>query len=85
MSGVGLLADQNLAQCPEELPRLGRSRWNTSMVAYSSGEKTVQNPPGLRKSGMPLATETPAPVSATGFFADRMRAAASVRVCSFIP
>ena len=33
----------------------------TSRVAYSSGAKIVHTPPGLRKSGIPLSVEIPAP------------------------
>jgi hypothetical protein len=54
-------------------------------VAYSSGEKTVHTPPGLRKSAIPLATEIPAPVSAAADRACLNFATASSRWVSFLP
>ena len=53
--------------------RLSMSTWPSTM-----GSRRSQRPPGERKSGKPLAVETPAPVSAsTGAWRSRKRASTS--------
>src|SRR5207247_3424795 len=48
------------------------------MLAYSIGSYRAQTPVGDRKSGMPLAVLTPAPVSATQGWESRTSAARRV-------
>ena len=58
---------------PQTLAGSARKAW---MLAYSSGGYVSQIPPSLRKSGMPLSVEIPAPVEATTVPASRMASAA---------
>src|SRR5512143_4023869 len=53
------------------------SRRKAPMVAYSIGSYRSHNPCAPRKAGIPLSTETPAPVSATAFFLEARTPAAS--------